>query len=253
MLVLGICAFTQLQAKNASLFSVGCVNCGAFHYGNGRATTEFFASEWKRLLRENQQDVFFFSDIGKGRFGNIALPKFDIRANAEIKPFSYGEVSLPRSIETPKGIKKTRRYRALRLVYELGRHKLAVYGVHLVAESHISSVRGSDGLSPSQHLRKQQFKALIEDSKQFDYAIFTGDFNAQKALEYDILVKAGYKLGNCSSEYGTFATLRDIPADNIIISPNMSFMEFKVLKEYLLDTDHLPIVAKVKFERKDER
>ena len=38
-----------------------------------------------------------------------------------------------------------------------------------------------------------------------------------------------------------------IPADNIIVSPWIKILEFKILKNYKLDTDHFPLVAKLQF------
>ena len=226
-------------------FSVGCVNCGAFRYGGGRTTPEAFSNEWCKLAKDFSQDVFFYSDVGKGTPGDIAVKKFDIRAEAKRKPISFSEVSLPFCIETPNGIKKTKRNRALRLVYDLGGRTLAVYGLHLVAEGHISGRKAKGLPSLSQQLRRRQFEALLADARRFDYAILTGDFNAQKPWEYDVFVKSGYRIGNCSAEYGTIATLRNLPADNIILSPGLAFASFEVLEKYVLDTDHFPVVATV--------
>ena len=226
--------------------SVGCVNCGAFRYGGGRATPEAFSNEWQRLDRDFPQDAFFYSDVGKGTPGDISIKKFDIRADAKRKPVAFSEVRLPFCIETPNGIKKTKRNRALRLVYDLGGRTIAVYGLHLVAEGHISGRKAKGLPSLSQQLRRRQFEALLADARRFDYAILTGDFNAQKPWEYDVFVKAGYRIGNCSAEYGEIATLRNIPADNIILSPGLAFLSFEVLKKYVLDTDHFPVVATVR-------
>ena len=226
--------------------SVGCVNCGAFRYGGGRATPEAFSNEWQRLDRDFPQDAFFYSDVGKGTPGDISIKKFDIRADAKRKPVAFSEVRLPFCIETPNGIKKTKRNRALRLVYDLGGRTLAVYGLHLVAEGHISGRKANGLTSLSQQLRRRQFEALLADARRFDYAILAGDFNAQKPWEYDVFVKAGYRIGNCSAEYGEIATLRNIPADNIILSPGLAFLSFEVLKKYVLDTDHFPVVATVR-------
>ena len=233
-----------------TVFTVGCVNCGAFHYGNGCATPEKFASEWKRLAADWSQDVFFYEDVGRGKSlpGDIFKPKFDIRAAAKEKPVACDIVPLPRSIASEIGEQKTPRYRALRLTYRRNGKTLAVYGMHLVAESHLRTphrVKGQPSIS--QKLRRQQFECLIEDARKFDYAILTGDFNAQAGWEYDVFLKAGFTIANCSKTYGTTATLRNIPADNVVISPGLSFVDFRVLDEYLLDTDHRPLVATVRF------
>ena len=185
---------------------------------------------------------------GQGTPGNVSRPKFDIRAAAKEMPAAVDVVALPRNIETDKGPQKSPRYRVLRLTYNRGGKTLAVYGGHLVAEGHIRGPRPPKvEKSDSQKLRQMQFKALIEDAKRFDYAILTGDFNAQAAWEYDVFVKAGFTIANCSDRFGTKATLRNIPADNIILSPGLSFVDFRVLDGYVLDTDHFPLVATVRF------
>ena len=256
LLLLVVFAFvcSSWGQTTGELFRVAAVNCGAFRYGAERATPEEFAGEWKRFAQDRNYDAILYSDVGKGDKlpGDIAIDRFDIRAAAIRRPDSVSEVRLPFIIENEDGTGKTRRFRALRLVYSLGERTLAVYGVHLVAEGHIRLPRKAGIPSPSQQLRRHQFEALIADAKRFDYAILTGDFNAQKAWEYDVFAKAGYKLGNCSAEFGTAATLRNIPADNVIISPGLSFVDFSVLKDYTLDTDHFPVAATVRLPPKTE-
>ena len=232
----------------AGTFTVGCVNCGAFHYGKGKATPEAFAATWRKMAADWPQDVFFYEDVGKGTPGNVSQPRFDIRAAARETPDAVDVVKLPRNIATDKGPQKSPRYRVLRLTYNRDGKKLAVYGGHLVAEGHIRGAKPAKGKpSFSQRLRQTQFRALIEDAKHFDYAILTGDFNAQAAWEYDVFRQAGFSIANCSETYGTQATLRNIPADNIILSPGLAFSDFRILDGYVLDTDHLPLVATVRF------
>ena len=252
MTALAAAAFACLAAFGEGTFTVGCVNCGAFRYGNGRATAEEFAAAWDRLAADWPQDAFFYEDVGKRRIGELALPKFDIRAAAKRSPASVDAVELPRTIESSAGEQRTSRYRALRLTYGLeGGRKLAVYGVHLVANDHVREPKTAKGEpSLSQKLRRRQFEALIADARRFDLAILTGDFNAQAPWEYDVFVKAGFSIGNCSEAYGTKATLRNIPADNIVLSPGLAFADFRVLDRYVLDTDHLPLAATVRIAEK---
>ena len=182
------------DARMGSTFTVGCVNCGAFHYNKGLATTEEFAAAWGKLAADWPQDAFFYEDVGKREIGELAVPKFDIRAAAKRAPGSTDVVELPRAIESSVGEQRTRRYRALRLTYDLGGKKLAVYGMHLVANDHVREPKTAKGEpSLSQKLRRRQFEALIEDARKFDFAILTGDFNAQAAWEYDVFVN----VGNC--------------------------------------------------------
>lgn len=246
LFAVGFCICARATTLGDIPFRIGCVNCGAFSYGAQHEKPETFASEWKRFANDRKYDVIFYSDTGKGTPGNIAIDGFDITAASACKPSSVSIVRLPNTFETEKGTGTTKRFRALRLVYLIGGRTLAVYGVHLVAEGHIRGARKPQKPSPSQQLRRIQFEALIADARKFDYAILAGDFNAQKPWEYDVFAKAGYKPGNCSSKFGTTATLRNIPADNVILSPGLEFADFSVLKDYTLNTDHFPVAAAIK-------
>ena len=230
-------------------FSVGAVNCGAFHYGDTNVSASAYAGEWKRLAAENPADVFFYEDVGRGTAlpGEVAVPGLDIRAAVRSKPLATDVIDLPKAIDVGGVERRTPRYRALRLTYPFAGGRLAVYGVHLVAEGHIKAPKPeTGGLSASQRLRRRQFDALIADARNFDHAILCGDFNAQNASEYEAFAAAGFILGNCSKEFGVQATLRRIPADNIILSPSLALDGFRVLKSYRLNTDHHPLVARVR-------
>ena len=229
--------------------AVGCVNCGAFHYNADFASPDAFRAEWARLASDWNCDVFFYEDVGEGTPGNVASGTLDIRAEAGPAPRSVDVVTLPGSLDVDGKPRLTRRHRALRLVYSLDDGRtLALYGVHLVAESHIgTSTNGSpEGLSLSGRLRQKQFEALLRDAVGFDLAILAGDFNAQGVEEYRAFLDRGFAVANGSPRFGAHATLRGIPADNIILSPGLSFIDFHVLEDYLLDTDHKPLVSRVR-------
>ena len=227
-------------AAEAVEMSVGCVNCGEYDYSDGKTPKKTYKENWKRMYAENPADVWFKEDTVASRDPNRCL-----EAVAARPPLSNDIVTLEG--KCPEG--STRRRYARRLVYEVGGRRIAFYGMHLVAEGHVSKKKGPDGKSPSQRLRQLQFAGLLEDAKAFDGAVLTGDFNAQEPWEYDIFKKAGYTCANCSERFGVTATLRDIPADNIIVSPGISIETFKVVKEPKLDTDHFPLVARLRFER----
>ena len=76
-------------------------------------------------------------------------------------------------------------------------------------------------------------------------AAFAGDFNAQKPFEYDVFTEAGYRIANCSGDFGVHATLRNIPADNVVVSPGLAIVGFEVPQRYRINTDHFPVVAGV--------
>ena len=233
------------HAQEATVWTVACVNCGQFHYGDKKTAPEDYRRHWQKLFADVDADVFFMEDNSSDfPFNTIRFPKFDIRANSSRTPISATIVKLTREIDGHK----SPRYRVFRLVYDINGKSVAFYGMHLVAEGHIHVKKAEgDKYSLSQKLRQTQFQELINDAKQFDGVVFTGDFNAQIPEEYDIFKQNGFTLTNCSEAYGTSATLRNIPADNIIVSPWIKVLEFKVLKDYGLDTDHFPLTAKLQF------
>ena len=226
-------------ATKTENFTVGCVNCGEYDYVDGQTSAETYANNWNRLFAENPADVWFKEDTVKSRDPGLCLEAAAVRT-----PLSNSIVDLIGVCQEGS----TDRHYARRLVFQLGMKRIAFYGLHLVAEGHVSDVKGEDGRSPSQRLRQLQFAGLIEDARQFDGAVFSGDFNAQQPWEYDIFKDAGYTCANCSERFGVTATLRDIPADNIIVSPGIEIETFKVVTDIKLNTDHFPLVARLRFK-----
>ena len=129
--------FAAAFSAAAETFSVGAVNCGAFHYGDADVPAADYADGWTRLAAENPADVFFYEDVGRGTDlpGDVAVPGLDIRADVRRKPLAVDVVELPRTVEVEGVPRTTPRYRALRLTYRLDGKTLAVYGVHLVADT----------------------------------------------------------------------------------------------------------------------
>ena len=224
-----------------AVLTVGCVNCGEYEYTDGVTPKAAYAANWKRLFAENPADIWFKEDTVESRDPNKCIEAVTVR-----QPVSNDIVTMIGT--SPEGT-TARRY-VRRLAYKVADRRIAFYGVHLVAESHISKKKGLDGMSPSQRLRQRQFAELIEDARKFDDAVFAGDFNAQEPWEYEIFRSSGYACANCSERFGTEATLRDIPADNIIVSSGLLIEKFDVLKTPKLDTDHFPLVARLTILRK---
>ena len=212
-------------------------------------TKDEYLVGWERLARDNAAaTVFFYEDVGTNLFpkGSHGVDGLDIRVAIKDGKGEVSIVELPREIDVYGKTRRTPRYRALRVVREWNGKRIAFYGLHLVADGHIMSSKPQKGeMSFSQKLRKKQFKGLIADAKQFEHAVFAGDFNAQKPFEYDVFTEAGYRIANCSDAVGVHATLRNIPADNIVVSPGLVIAGFEVPKCYRLNTDHFPVVARI--------
>ena len=192
--------------------------------------------------------MFFYEDVGTNAFprGSRGVDGLDIRVVLKDGKGDISVVTLPREIEVEGKVRRTPRYRALRVVRERDGKRIAFYGLHLVAEGHIKAPKPPKGeMSFSQKLRREQFKALMADARAFDHAVFAGDFNAQKPFEYDVFTEAGYAAANGSKSFGTSATLRNIPADNVVVSPGLGILQFEVPQYYKINTDHFPVLATV--------
>jgi hypothetical protein len=163
-----------------------------------------------------------------------------LRAAVKDLPVAMNIIPLDYKIEGSS--KETARFYALRMTYYTSGGYIAVYSVHLVAESHISDSPVDGGYSLSQMLRQTQFEQLIADAEKFDGAIIVGDFNAQIGEEYSIFTENGYSLVND----GSIGTLRGtLCADNIIVSEGMKIENYKVLNGYTLNTDHFGLLADI--------
>lgn len=242
----------------ATTMKVGALNCGAFSYGESGVTAETYAANLKNAIAAVNADMFSFEDVVdafSAGVSSVSVLNADnknvislsgvsaqLRLKSTIIPESVTVLALACSISG--STKTTARSYAMKTTYYLGDKYVAVYNLHLVAEAHISSDKQSDGTSLSQKLRQLQFARLIADAKVYDASIFVGDFNSQQASEYGVFTQNGYSLANCGS-FGTFATLRDIPADNVIVSKEFEIIGMGVIDSYALNTDHKPIYATV--------
>lgn len=229
---------------------IGCANCGKFSYTDGITDVNSYINQWKGMLNERDYDLFSFEDVSNnfstGITANSVISQGKtvynvdgfsdcLRITSEFIPETVTIVAFKDRMSASS--KNTARYYAIRLTYHVKGRSLAVYGLHLVAEGHISAEIEQDGTSASQKLRQVQFQGLIDDAKFYDESIFIGDFNAQSSVEYEIFKTNGYSMVNCG-DYGEFATLRDIPADNIIVSSGFEINSIRLLSDYNLNTDH---------------
>ena len=247
--ILLLLAALAAQYLSAETISVGAVNCGLFKYPRPGVTEGQYAAGWDALGTNCQTDVFFYGDVGTNVFpaSSRGVEGLDIRVALKDGKGELSVLELPRTIDVEGKIRKTRRYRALRVVREHDGKKIAFYGVHLVAEGHIKGPKPPKGeLTWAQKLRREQFKALMDDARRFDHAVLAGDFNAQKPFEYEVFTEGGFRIANCSKAFGFNATLRDIlPADNIIVSGGLDFLNFEVPQYYRINTDHYPVLAQL--------
>ena len=88
------------HAQEATVWTVACVNCGQFHYGNKKTAPEDYRRRWQKLFADVDADVFFMEDNPSDvPFNTIRFPKFDIRADAKATPVSATIVKLTNEID----------------------------------------------------------------------------------------------------------------------------------------------------------
>ena len=219
------------------------VNCGGFDYGDGTTTDDEYKANWRTVLNKTQADVFAMSDCPRV-FGDLADDSPVVLFGNTIKEFinnnSYNsglalatrlKADFVEQIDVGGGDSARRKLVSKFKVRLMGKD-IYIYVGHYQPEQSNTSIRAT------------QYANVIADAKtnKYQYVIFCGDFNAWSISEYAPFTAAGYIV--CNGGYmGDYVTLRDIPADNIIYSPNIMEKHFEVITGANLNTDHSPIVA----------
>lgn len=253
--------------KGETNLKVGCFNCGQFDYADASnpLSGNQYAENWKSMIKNYNCDLFSFEDVINTNVANGSITDNNgfangikpnevlgcnegtsmvnlngvascLRVASKITPISKNIIPCDYKIQGSG--KETARFYALRLTFYVQEKLVAFYGMHLVAEGHISETPVGNSLS--QQLRQKQFATLIEDSKKFNESILVGDFNAQVGSEYDVFKNAGFSMVN----NGSIGTLRQtLCADNIIVSNGISISDYEVIDDYKLNTDHLGLFA----------
>lgn len=247
--------FSKSEAAKAeqTLYKIASVNCGTFdHYrpDSQHLTDDEYKVNWRKDINKSEFDFFVLVDCPFAKasspytesdlFGNITKGKVNLNDQYIEYREDIGESSIldVRSTVTVDGQTYTNnnRHTFLRAILQIGDIRIAIYAIH-----------ASPQLAPGyEHLRAAQFEDLLADANNYDGFIFCGDFNCQTSDEYDIFAEAGCRMGNCGY-LGTFNTLREIPADNIIVSDNIVIKQFALLDDYDLNSDHLPIFAIIQY------
>ena len=225
-------------------FRVLSYNCGNFGYGT--EDKSYYVPIWHSIFNEADYDIlalvdcYFSGQSAVYSESEIIGKNTLISINDNVVQDQYIESRLPMeksgiltvtSSVTVDGITytNTHRNKFLRSIMQLGKMKIAVYAIH-------ASAQLDEGY---EHLREAQFADLINDACNYDGAIMLGDFNAQNASEYNIFLNNGFNIANCDYN-GTVNTLRDIPADNIIVTNNIMIKQFEVIST-TTNSDHYGI------------
>lgn len=250
--------------SHANELTVLCFNCGRFADVDGDTSDEEYFSGWKNMLIDSKYDIVCMSEFALTINGNAAYPVQSGLFDPVIigscnsfattgmwnslvveyrRPIEYiGIISVCNTGGT-QGESTSLRY-ALKFRVNLCGQPVTVYSVHLIPEGGITNEEPFGQPTTAMLVRAQQFADLIADATNEDNVIFCGDFNAQTINEYTVFTDAGYKLCN-GGYYGDHVTLRDIYADNIILSPRLIPKSFDVITNATLSSDHYPLLATI--------
>lgn len=240
---------TYNSNKELSLtIKFAAINCGKFDYSDGQTTDAEYLLNWHKALNALDYDIIVLSDY-IDKFGTLTGKAVDllfdnqycrymnlgIDANlivlSRIK--NIADVSLV-EVTQQVGEQTTHRHTVYKLIITFDNYKkVYLYCVHLAPGGDYGDIRAA------------QYQDIIDMiNENNESAIIAGDYNANAASEYDVFKAAGLNLGNCDYT-GEYDSLRNIPTDNIIVTPDIIIKNFVMLEDYNLNTDHKPIRAKL--------
>lgn len=235
-------------------------------------TQETYLANWREYLNRTKFDVISMQEY-KGEWSeNVSVIGSVFRDNnytlIEDDSFSFtkllslvpctkiGLLELTRRIDDGRGTgtvvtAHTECHKALKTKFVFSGDEVIFYSVHLLPQGSLyddseAGYTSSELDTMRYNLRQLQYSEIIDDVELNGYSkvVILGDFNAQTISEYDIFLNNGFQMEN-GGYIGTYETLRDIPADNIITKGiNVKFSE--VTENVNLNTDHKPMSATIR-------
>lgn len=236
------------NAYLAQNIRIAAINCGKFDYGDGTTTDSEYLMNWHKALNSLDYDIIVLSDY-IDTFGTLSEDAVNLLFDRQYcRYMSMGKdanlIVLSRvkniadvaiiDVTHEIGEETTHRYKVYKLAITFDNYKkVYLYCVHLAPGGSYATMRAA---------QYQDIIDIINNNKES--AIIAGDFNANAASEYDVFKTAGFNLGNCDYT-GEYDSLRTIPADNIIVTPDIIIKKFELSEGYNLNTDHKPISASI--------
>lgn len=214
-------------------------NCGSFNYGDDETSLATYQQNWRKMLNESEFDIWGVEDWAQ--FFDYGVEMIDSQdaivantiqgtfpsvksGNDRTRVFYRGICKLEEDADNASSIHHVSKNINGKIV-----HFFIVYFVSGSADDKVAA-------------RYQTALRIINaiSSSGIEYAVIMGDFNAWSASEYDVWKNAGYKVANCDY-LGEIDTLRDIPADNIIVTPRLNIIKTEIIDMFPLNTDHKPM------------
>ena len=260
---------TKLTVKKIGTggrFTLIAANCN--HFPDGESveyplTTAEYRTHWRNLLNDSRIDFMAISEYNDGVFGEETVQQALFADSMPyFKSISDGvgmatacrmnntlfvdKIEVTSSI-TYDGVAYTTTDKyVMKTEVIINGISVIVYSVKLCPSGANPS---ETKLAWTKAMRQAQYQDILDDIEENEYThyIICGDFNAQDCSqdnEYKIFTDAGLTI--CNGGYlGWFSTLRNINADNIIFPSTIKLVRFKVLNDYVLNTDHYPILAEL--------
>ena len=227
-------------------------------------TESTYRTRWRNLINDSEIDFMAITEYGDGSFGTDTVENALFGDGVEFFQYFYSGVgianacrligahlinklSITGSIIDSGGVEQTTfDHFVMKTEIDVNGTPVIMYSVKLCASGADPT---PEKLAWTKALRQLQYQDILDDISKYGYAhyIILGDFNAQNCAEdneYQIFLDAGLTI--CNGGYtGWHSTLRNINADNIIFSPTIKLVSFKVLNSYSLNSDHYPIMAEL--------
>lgn len=230
-----------------STLKILTINCGSFDYGDGQISLDTYKMNWRRMFNKSKFDILACQDFAKFFDDENTVDAYSALLSEIVDGTSPGVGEFNRDYS-----RMAWRGDNVKLVnYYLSGYpyyfqiKCLVAGLIDVSIFSVYFQPGEDNAAARAGNAQTIMTAIANSGAQ--YVVVAGDFNAWSENEYDIWKNAGYKVANCGY-LGRINTLRDIPADNVIVSPNINIINTEILNEYQLNTDHLPMSVTLKFK-----
>lgn len=233
----------ERNVLTGDILHVLTTNCGSFHYGEESISLDTYKVNWRKMLNESEWDIWGVEDWAQ--YFDYGIDTIDAQ-DAIVADTKKGTFPLVKSTNdrTRVFFRGRECYLENNPDYTSSIIKLSTFVNGKRVYLYIIYWTSGQGNAAGRRTASQRIINEIA-LEGYDYAIIMGDFNAWTADEYDVWKTAGYRCANCNY-LGVINTLRDIPADNIIVTPKIDIIKTRIIDDFSLNTDHKPTMAILK-------
>ena len=228
------------QFDISKTFAVLTTNCGGFGYGDGTSLTTY-QQNWRKMINKSECVVWGVQDWARYFDGEAAT--IDAQ-DALVDGIFEGTYPVEKSANDSKRMFYRCSGSFVTITYSTSTYVFFRTIISGVPVYFLNCYFTSGSGNASARYNSASRIITVINTYKLEHCVILGDLNAWTADEYDVWKNNGYICANCGY-LGELDTLRDIPADNIICTPNIKILKTEVLDDYSLNTDHKPLLAKL--------